>query len=246
MHRSNRTARLIGALLAALALSLVGPGVTGAVAQPSAAQLPPLPPILPDPPERPEPPAPAPPPAGPMLHLTFDDGPDPRWTPQILDVLARHGARATFFIVGKRADAYPELVRRVLAEGHTIANHTYTHVDLTTVSAERFRTEVGHTQRALGRDGRMCLRPPYGAVDQTVRDRAAALGYRLQLWTVDTRDYTRPGAEVIADRIVDGARDGAVILLHDAGGTDRSQTVQGLSLALDRLESGAWRYQHTC
>ena len=186
------------------------------------------------------------PPTGPVLHLTFDDGPDPRWTPQVLDVLARHHVAATFFIVGKRADAYPSLVRRIVAQGHTVANHTYTHVDLRTVSEQRFHDEVDRTQRALGPDGRRCLRPPYGSTDQRVRDWTADAGYHLQLWTTDTGDYTLPGAEVIADRIVAGAHDGAVILLHDAGGTDRSQTVQGLTIALDRLAGGDWRYEHTC
>ncbi|WP_084310877.1 polysaccharide deacetylase family protein, partial [Phycicoccus elongatus] len=187
------------------------------------------------------PPAPAPPaPPGSVLHLTFDDGPDPTWTPQVLSVLAKHNAHATFFVLGRAAGAHPGLVADERAAGHSVGNHTTTHPDLTKLSVADITSQWQRTANVIG--GTPCARPPYGAVNATVRQVTTGLGYRVQLWDIDTRDWSRPGADVITQRIVDGARPGAVVLLHD-GGNDRSQTVAALDAALTRLDAAGWRYE---
>ena len=160
------------------------------------------------------------------MYLTFDDGPHPTYTPQILDILAWHGARATFFVTGESASLYPELIERIVHEGHTLANHTWDHVALDTLSAEEFEETVLRTQRALGDHATPCIRPPYYRADQETYERAAGLGLQVIMGNVRPRDWARPGAQVIANRIVGGAAPNAVVVLHDGGG-DRSQTVEG-------------------
>ena len=179
------------------------------------------------------------------VYLTFDDGPHPTYTPKVLDVLARRGAHATFFVLGSLVERYPDLFRRIVAEGHTVANHTWNHENLAGLDHASFDETITRTQAALGDDATTCLRPPYGAVDAFTRDWAASLGFDLVLWTVDTNDWRRPGAETIAQRIVKGAMDKAIILMHDGGG-NRSQTVEALAIALDRLSGRDLRFGRVC
>ena len=182
---------------------------------------------------------------GDVVYLTFDDGPHTEYTPQILDVLARHDARATFFVVGRLVRAYPDLIQRIAAEGHTLANHTWNHEDLAGLSRPAFDETVSRTQAALGDLATPCLRPPYGSVDAYTREWAAAHGLRLLTWDGSPQDWRRPPATEIADYIVRWARPGAVILLHDGGG-DRSRTVQGLDMALERLADSGLRFEPVC
>ena len=183
--------------------------------------------------------------AGGVVHLTFDDGPHPTYTPRVLDILARHGVRATFFVLGSLAENRPELMARIAAEGHTVANHTWNHDNLAGLPRASFDDTVGRTQAILANQATPCLRPPYGSTDAFTRDWAASAGLDLVLWTVDTNDWRRPGAPVIADRIVQGATDKAIVLMHDGGG-NRTQTVQGLELALNRLSGRGLRYEPVC
>ena len=185
--------------------------------------------------------------AGPggVVYLTFDDGPHPTYTPQVLDILAGRGARATFFVLGSLAEARPELVARIVAEGHTVANHAWNHENLAGLPRSSFDDTVGRTQAVLADRATPCLRPPYGSIDAFTREWAASAGLDLVLWTVDTNDWRRPGAQVIADRIVRGATDEAIVLMHDGGG-NRTQTVEGLELALDRLSGRGLRFEPVC
>ena len=185
--------------------------------------------------------------AGPggVVYLTFDDGPHPTYTPQVLDILARRGARATFFVLGSLAEARPELVARIVAEGHTVANHAWNHENLAGLPRSSFDDTIGRTQAVLADRATPCLRPPYGSIDAFTREWAASAGLDLVLWTVDTNDWRRPGAQVIADRIVRGATDEAIVLMHDGGG-NRTQTVEGLELALDRLSGRGLRFEPVC
>lgn len=182
---------------------------------------------------------------GAVVYLTFDDGPHADYTPQVLDVLARHDARATFFVVGRLARAYPDLIRRIGAEGHTLANHTWNHEDLAGLSRASFDETISRTQAILGDLATPCLRPPYGSVDAFTREWAASHGLRLMMWDTGPQDWLRPPAEEIADHIVQWARPGVVILLHDGGG-DRSNTVQGLDMALERLAGQGLRFEPVC
>jgi peptidoglycan/xylan/chitin deacetylase (PgdA/CDA1 family) len=183
-----------------------------------------------------------------VVYLTFDDGPTPAWTPRVLELLARHRAQATFFVVGRNAAAHPELVRQAWAAGHGVGNHTWTHRRLTRLGDGDLEAEVGATsaaiQRATGAPVR-CLRPPYATVDAASADRARALGLRLVMWDVDTGDWRRPGAGVIAGRVLGKVRSGDVVLLHDGGG-DRSQTLAALQQVLASLSARGFRFSPLC
>ena len=183
--------------------------------------------------------------SGTVVFLTFDDGPNPTYTPQVLDILARHNARATFFVLGSLVQAYPDLVDRIVAEGHTVANHTWNHENLAGLPRSSFDDTIGRTQAALADHATPCMRPPYGSIDAFTREWAAAAGLDLVLWTVDTNDWRRPGPTVIADRIVGGATDRAIVLMHDGGG-NRTQTVGGLEIALERLSGQGLRFDPIC
>ena len=180
-----------------------------------------------------------------VVYLTFDDGPSPDYTPQVLDVLARHDARATFFVVGSLAQAYPDIIQRIAAEGHTIANHSWNHEDLAGLSRAAFDETISRTQAVLGDLAAPCLRPPYGSIDAFTREWAASHGLTLLTWDASPADWLRPPAEEIADYIVKWARPGVVLLMHDGGG-DRSRTVQGLDMALERLADRDLRYEPVC
>lgn len=180
-----------------------------------------------------------------IIYLTFDDGPSPVNTPIILDILKQHGARATFFVVGRSVVTFPEVIERIVAEGHTLANHTWSHDSLPTLTEEEFNRTLLRTQSALGEHATPCFRPPnYHYNDETVR-RAAALGLRMVLNTGDTADWQRPGADVIAAKIVASARPGVILVLHDGGG-DRGQTIEGLRSALDQLRHKRFAYEPVC
>ena len=178
------------------------------------------------------------------VTLTFDDGPDPSWTPAILDLLARRGVHAAFFLLGGNAQAHPDLVRREFAEGHTIGNHTFTHPDLTKVAPLRMEVELNVTERLLelltGRHPRL-FRPPYhsdAALDEApnaaVIARASTLGYLTLGQDIDPEDYSLRDAQEIARRVLEKAREGSVILMHDGGG-NRKATLEAIPLILDGL-----------
>jgi peptidoglycan/xylan/chitin deacetylase (PgdA/CDA1 family) len=193
-------------------------------------------------------PAPAPAGSAGVVYLTFDDGPAPAWTPRVLELLARYRARATFFVLGRSAAAYPDLVRQEFAAGHGVGNHTWSHRRLTGLTGGQLAAEVGTTsaaiQRATGAPVR-CLRPPYAAVDAASADRVRALGLRLVLWDIDTYDWRGPGAGVIAGRILGRVRSGDVVLMHDGGG-NRGQTLAALGQVLATLSAKGFRFGALC
>ncbi|MDE0499186.1 MAG: polysaccharide deacetylase family protein [Acidimicrobiaceae bacterium] len=188
---------------------------------------------------------PALPDEGPVVYLTFDDGPHPVYTPQVLDVLARHGAKATFFVVGALAESYPLLIQRIAHEGHTLANHSWDHGSLARISRAAFDRSVGRTQELLGPLATSCLRPPYWDLGASTGDWSGDLGLRLVGWTYSPRDWEQPSAEAIADGIVARTVPGAVLLLHDGGGP-RSATVRGLDVALERLSGRGLEFKPLC
>jgi cellulose synthase/poly-beta-1,6-N-acetylglucosamine synthase-like glycosyltransferase/peptidoglycan/xylan/chitin deacetylase (PgdA/CDA1 family) len=185
------------------------------------------------------------------VAITFDDGPDPRWTPQILDVLRRHHAHATFFVIGSNVNENPELAARIVAEGHEIGSHTFTHAELAVVPAWRRSLELTLTQNAIaGATGQSptLLRPPYSSEPDAVRAPdfaamrdAAAAGYLTVLTDLDTEDWRRPGVAAIVKAGTPAPGTGAVIMMHDGGG-DRTQTVAGLDALLTRLDGQGYKY----
>lgn len=182
--------------------------------------------------------------AGPIVYLTFDDGPHPTYTPQILDVLARNSARGTFFEIGESVHAFPALTRRVVAAGHLVGNHTWHHADLSKASHASFLSEVSSTTTALKKAGVpavRCLRPPYGARNHDVDRWTRELGLIEELWTVDPQDWRRPGTSSIVRNVLDNARDGSIVLMHDGGG-NREQSVAALKQILPALKARGYRF----
>jgi peptidoglycan/xylan/chitin deacetylase (PgdA/CDA1 family) len=179
-----------------------------------------------------------------VLYLTFDDGPS-NYTAQILDVLARYDAKATFFVLGRQAAGQQELLAAMFAAGHGIANHTYSHPSLPALGKQRFTDEVLGTANVLGGLDHGCLRPPYGAANNSVRTYAADLGYSIVTWTIDPRDWSRPGAGAIAQRVIGRAFPGGVVVMHDGGG-DRSQTVAALETILATLRAQGYTFGALC
>jgi peptidoglycan/xylan/chitin deacetylase (PgdA/CDA1 family)/glycine betaine/choline ABC-type transport system substrate-binding protein len=180
-----------------------------------------------------------------VAYLTFDDGPDPRFTPAILNLLDRFDATATFFVLGNMIDEHPDLAAAISRRGHAIGNHSHDHVDLRRVGADRVRKELQATTTAIRRSAHVptsCMRPPYGAIDDEVRDVTSQLGLVPVLWDVDTEDWTNPGVETIVERSLAGARPGVVILLHDGGG-DQAQTVAATAILLERLTEAGYHFE---
>lgn len=155
----------------------------------------------------------------PVLAMTFDDGPHPSLTPRLLDLLKEKNIKATFFVVGSNAKEYPHIIRRILAEGHEIGNHTYTHCSLPSRSDEQIRKELKESEDAIYAAANYrphLIRPPYGAINARIKDLMfSEFGYTTIMWSVDPQDWRRPGASVVTSRLVSGARPGAIMLAHD-------------------------------
>lgn len=181
-----------------------------------------------------------------QVAISFDDGPDPEWTPRILDILKAHGVKASFFMVGSNIEDDPKIVRRIVNEGHEIGIHTFTHPNLARVSHERAFLECNATERVIETvTGRSTLlfRPPYNADSRPHSDEelvalevAQQLGYLTVTDTIDPEDWSNPGPDKILQRIKDARSYGNIILLHDAGG-DREDTVQALPKIIEYLQA---------
>lgn len=189
-----------------------------------------------------------------IVALTFDDGPDPRWTPQILDILKREGVRATFFLVGEQAEANPGIVSREWNEGNEIGNHSYTHPDVSSVSVLRMRLELDATQRVIeaitGRETTLFRAPnvadsePSTPTDLQPVIEAQALGYTFIGEKVDPTDWRQPKVSTayIVNYALSHANLGNCILLHDAGGVSRQETVDALPAIIERLKAQGYRF----
>jgi peptidoglycan-N-acetylglucosamine deacetylase len=182
----------------------------------------------------------------PWVALSFDDGPDPRWTPSVLDALRDHGCRATFFAVGSNVEAQPDLARRIVAEGHRLANHTHDHLWL-----DRVRADTVTDQLRRGRDavavydpeaGRL-VRPPRGWTSRTVARCTSDLGLRSVFWTACLESALHDGSTVAGEEVGSRLRAGDILLAHDGGRVvgpnpqdiDRSASVAALPSLLERL-----------
>jgi len=178
----------------------------------------------------------------PYVALTFDDGPHPKNTPRLLDILKARNVKATFFVIGRSVDTYPHIARRIVAEGHEIGNHTYTHGKLTSMSDAKVREEIDKSRRAIGRATGVkarTMRPPYGALLQRQREMLhREYGFPTILWSVDPLDWQRPGVSVVRQRIVDGARPGGILLAHDL----HSSTVDAMPSTIDALLKKGFKF----
>ena len=165
-----------------------------------------------------------------LLAITFDDGPGP-YTADLLDALADRNVKATFFIAGYRAEKYPELLQRIVDEGHQLGNHTWDHPNLNTLSAAKIRKEISSVQdliTAAGGSASAWVRPPYGNANATVRK---TIQSPLIAWSVDPEDWKYRNADTVCKNLVNGAYDGAILLVHDIHKT----SIPGALAAIDKL-----------
>ena len=184
-----------------------------------------------------------------LLALTYDDGPNEAHTPALLDILAQHGAKATFFLIGRYVVQRPDIVRRIRQEGHAIGNHTYNHPLLTFASAARLGRELDDTDKAIAdaagpHDG--LFRPPFGGRRPGTFAAVRARGMTPVMWTVTCFDWNARSADPIERHAVRGIRGGDIILLHDGShlkmGADRAPTVEATTRLLRRYQADGYRF----
>ena len=179
-----------------------------------------------------------------VIALTIDDGPSPVYTPQILRLLDEYRVTATFSMIGLEVDAHPGMAREVAAAGHMIANHTWSHVNLVhlrpAVVADQINRATGAIHTVTGRVPTL-FRAPYGAWSKAVLQHCAQDGMTPLDWSVDPRDWSRPGVASIVRNIMRNTKTGSIILEHDGGG-NRSQTVAALKIVLPRLLAAGYHF----
>jgi peptidoglycan-N-acetylglucosamine deacetylase len=186
------------------------------------------------------------------IVLTFDDGPDSYYTPQILDIFKKYKAKATFFVIGANANQMPELLKREIGEGHEIANHTYSHPDISAISNKQFELELNTTQSMLGgiiKRNTHLFRPPYAEdIEPETPEQINPLlfssnkGYYTVAMHIDPSDWASPGVDEIVNRVVEEAKNGQgnIVLLHDSGG-DRTQTIAALPRIIEGLRASGFQ-----
>ncbi len=173
-----------------------------------------------------------------QVALTFDDGPDIRFTPQVLDTLAKHDVKATFFLMGARAKEHRDIVNRIHKEGHAIGNHTYWHPNLPKEDLGRLHWELTETEKVIeditGFKPRL-FRSPYGALNEEMVEILGENNNTVIGWNVDSLDWKQPGADIISDNVLSNIGFGSIILMHDGG--DWSMDLSGTAQALDKIIS---------
>lgn len=180
--------------------------------------------------------------------LTFDDGPNEPYTSEILGILKRYNVQATFFLVGKNVETYPDAARAIVLAGHSIGNHSYSHPDLVWDTDAAVRRQILKTdaiiRRVTGQTTRL-FRPPFGSEDFLTLHQARKLGYIMVEWSVSARDWKRPGAARIVSNVMRHIHPGDIVLLHDGDkgrhGGDRSQTVAALPLLITQLRQQGYK-----
>jgi polysaccharide deacetylase family sporulation protein PdaB len=181
-----------------------------------------------------------------LIALTFDDGPNPVYTPQILDILQQYQAKATFFVLGKRVRMYPKIAIREVNEGHEIANHTFDHHFLKNVSPEKLREEIRQTEEAIydvTEQMTHVFRPPGGLYNDALIELSHEDHFRVVMWSwyQDTRDWQKPGVEKIVDTVLGNVHNGDIVLFHDMEG-DCTQTVEALKRILPVLKEQGYEF----
>jgi len=184
-----------------------------------------------------------------VVALTFDDGPYSPYTEQLLDILHEYNVPATFFLIGQNAEKNPDLVRRIVREGHQLGNHTYHHVDLLKNDRKTIAEEIDRTSNviaAITGTAPHVVRPPHGFRDPVVMEIMAERHLQVVEWSVMSRDWTNPGVEVIVDRTVGKVKNGSIILLHDGDGTaseaSRIQSVEATRRIIQTLMAQGYQF----
>lgn len=178
------------------------------------------------------------------IALTFDDGPHPYKTNAVLDLLAQYGIRATFFVIGENVSYYPEPLRRAVALGHEIGNHTYHHTPLSDSCAQSTAEEIEKTEDIIFRTAgyrTKLFRPPEGAYDECALQVAKSKDYQVILWTVDTRDWANTSAETIVSTVTANTKGGSILLFHDYMGK-RSHAMEALEILIPQLLAQGYEF----
>jgi peptidoglycan/xylan/chitin deacetylase (PgdA/CDA1 family) len=177
-----------------------------------------------------------------MAALTFDDGPDPEFTPRLLDVLDKHRAKATFFMVGKAARQYPEVVARAVRAGHAIGNHSWDHPSFRTIDSDERRKQIRDCATTLAPHEQLLFRPPYKQLTEESRRDVVGLGYQIVLWSVHAEDWIENDTNRMYAHLRRHITPGSVILLHDGlwppcdeRATDRGPMIRAVDLLLQEL-----------
>ncbi len=179
---------------------------------------------------------------GPYIAMTFDDGPHPKLTPRLLDMLKDRGLKATFFVIGQNVAANPEIVQRIVAEGHELGNHSWDHKALNKLGADGVKMEIVQTdeaiQQAVGIKP-VIMRPPYGATSPAISKRLnEEFGQKVIMWSVDPLDWKDRNASLVTDRILKNTAPGAIILAHDI----HQSTVDAMPATLDGLVAKGFKF----
>lgn len=179
---------------------------------------------------------------GPYIAMTFDDGPSATLTPKLLDILAAHQIKATFFVIGENVAEHPQIVARAAREGHEIGNHSWSHPNFGKMSDDGVRSEVQRTDDAIKSatgSRPTLLRPPYGSI--TAREKRwihDQFGYQIILWDVDPYDWKRPGPSVVRNRILKETRPGSIVLSHDI----HPGTIEAMPSTFDALQAKGFKF----
>lgn len=181
-----------------------------------------------------------------LIALTFDDGPHPVYTSQILDLLAAYKAKATFFVVGSRVKKYPELAKREIEEGHEIANHTYNHLYRQRMDEKTLKEELERTDEMIYETTGVYpvfYRPVGGYYNDLIIKTAVDKKLRVIMWSwhQDSRDWSRPGVKKIITNVLDDYRPGDIVLFHDSGG-NRSQTIAALKVIIPTMQRAGYEF----
>lgn len=183
-----------------------------------------------------------------LIALTFDDGPDEDFTPQILDTLKKYNVKATFFVMGQKVQWNPDIVKREYEEGHEIGNHTFTHINVSKRTYSEIDNEISKTQQiikdTIGKEP-IIFRPPYRAISKNMCSIAKDKNLNVILWSnLDPRDWSNPGTYYISDTIINNVQNGSIILLHDYNNlrNSKSQTIQSLDIFIPRLQEKGYKF----
>ena len=182
------------------------------------------------------------------IALTFDDGPDEDFSPQILDILKKYNVKATFFMVGQKVGWNPAIAKRTADEGHEIGNHTFSHINICNSSNEQINNEINKTQKIIkditGKEPKF-FRPPYRAINENLFNIMKSKDMKVVLWSdLDTKDWSNPGVYNIIKSIEDNAENGTIILLHDYNKVrnNKSQTIQALEKIIPKMQSLGYEF----
>ncbi len=181
-----------------------------------------------------------------VIALTFDDGPSTTFTPMILDILKKNNAKATFFVIARRAEIYQDIVHRIVYEGHEIASHTYNHRYLNRITENELREELSLadiTIRQVAGVKPKLFRPPGGYYNEKIVRVSKEFGYKVVIWSWEQqpKDWANPGTQTIIRRVLKDAASGNIVVFHDQGG-NRTQTVQALQPIINDLKSKGYKF----